>query len=107
MPSPQEQSDEEKLASNLRERQQNILWPDVLRASRDTDEVLHKIRPKPLIQRMVGWILGACLMLAGAVVLIELKSGLLSIAFGTLLSWLGAHTFWVACKSGTKRHKSK
>lgn len=104
VPLPEEQSDREELAK-LRERQQNVLWPDLLRASRDTDEVLHKVGAKPLIQRLVGWVVGACVMFGAANIVIGFKSGWLSVAFGTALFVVGAHAFWVACKSGTKQRK--
>lgn len=76
---------------------------NLVRASGNTEEALQKVGPKPLIQRLVGWILGFFIMLGGVAVFFGKDLGILKVLFAVFLVGFGGRIFWVACKSGSAR----
>lgn len=103
MATPKNKSELQRLAEDLERKQRNILWPELMRSGRAIDTALAKIGPKPLVQRIVGWIWGTCFVIGGITLLLAFELRLFSILLALPFIALGAHTFWVACKSGPAR----
>jgi hypothetical protein len=102
------QSDLESYVSQVRQRQRNTVWPDLLVNSRSVDKFLWTGSPNPtVVQRIGAWLLGVGIIAPGLVCLILARMdwtwSLGSIAFGLVASLavaFGVRTFM----AGFRRH---
>jgi hypothetical protein len=84
---------DEKFAEELRSRQRNVVWPDLIQGGGRIDAVLGRpSASRPMVQRLAGWLLGIVMILIAVNIFSLAESriiaSIISLGFVACGSWL-------------------
>ncbi len=101
-----ESKDPQKLIEEIRARQRNTVWPDLLINNRGVDAFLWKgSRDAPLVQRIAAWLFGLFFLAAG-VAFLDIayeRQSVIPIVMSILFFLIGGRVFF----NGFRRRKSR